>query len=92
MVSDGDDLSTPRLAIELGRALRREAKLLPVPVALLRLGGALTGLRAEIGRLVDSLAVDIAQTRARLAWAPAVSTSEGIARTVDWYRSLPAAR
>jgi nucleoside-diphosphate-sugar epimerase len=92
MVSDGDDLSTPRLAMELGRALSRPVKLLPVPVALLKLGGALTGLRAEIGRLVDSLAVDIAETRARLAWTPAVSTREGIARTVDWYRSLPAAR
>jgi nucleoside-diphosphate-sugar epimerase len=88
MVSDGDDLSTPRLAMELGRALNREAKLLPVPVVLLKLGGALTGRRAEIGRLVDSLAVDIAETRARLAWTPAVSPSEGIACTVAWYCSL----
>lgn len=92
MVSDGDDLSTPRLAIELGRALGRAPKLVPMPVALLRLGGALTGLRAEIGRLVDSLVVDIAETRARLAWTPAVSASEGIARTVAWYRSIPSAR
>jgi nucleoside-diphosphate-sugar epimerase len=92
MVSDGEDLSTPRLAMEIGRALSRQVKLLPVPVALLKLGGALTGLRVEIGRLVDSLAVDIAETRARLAWTPAVSTREGIERTVDWYRSLPAAR
>ena len=89
LVRDGEDLSTPRLAQEIGRALGRAPTLLPVPVRLLRLGGALAGMRAEIGRLVDSLAVDISETRARLAWTPAVLPSEGIARTVAWYRSAP---
>jgi nucleoside-diphosphate-sugar epimerase len=86
-VSDGDDLSTPRLAMELGRALGREPTLVPVPVPLLRLAGVLTGMRAELGRLVDSLRVDVGDTRERLGWTPSVSPSEGIARTVAWYRS-----
>jgi nucleoside-diphosphate-sugar epimerase len=92
LVSDGDDLSTPRLAAELARAMGREARLVPVPPALLRFGGALAGMRAEVGRLVDSLAVDISETRARLAWTPAVSAADGLARTAAWYRSSLHAR
>jgi nucleoside-diphosphate-sugar epimerase len=58
-----------------------------VPVGLLRLGGALTGKRAEIGRLVDSLVVDASETRERLGWRPPFSVREGIADTVRWYRT-----
>jgi len=92
LVGDGDDLSTPRLASEIARALGTSPKLVAVPVPLLKLAGALTGMRAEIGRLVDSLAIDIADTRERLGWTPAVSPSAGIAQTVAWYRSLALAR
>jgi UDP-glucose 4-epimerase len=92
LVADGDDLSTPRLATEIARALDTSPRLVPVPVSLLKLAGALTGMRAEIGRLVDSLAVDIADTRERLGWTPAVSPSAGIAQTVAWYRSRASAR
>jgi UDP-glucose 4-epimerase len=87
LVSDGDDLSTPRLAMELAGAMGRKARLVAVPPTLLKLGGALAGMRAEIGRLVDSLAVDISETRARLSWTPAFSAADGLARTVAWYRS-----
>jgi nucleoside-diphosphate-sugar epimerase len=58
-----------------------------VPVALLRLGGALTGLSTQIGRLVDSLVVDASETRELLRWLPAWSPRQGIAETVRWYRS-----
>lgn len=92
LASDGEDLSTPLLALEMGRALGVQPKLIPVPLSLLKLAGLLTGLRAEIGRLVDSLAIDISETRARLGWQPVISPREGIARTVAWYRSPVVAR
>jgi nucleoside-diphosphate-sugar epimerase len=92
LASDGEDLSTPSLAAEIGRALGAAPKIVPVPVALLKIGAALTGMRAQIGRLVDSLVVDISYTRERLGWMPTVPPREGIARTVDWYRSLGHAR
>ncbi len=44
LAADGDDLSTPQLISEIGRALGTNARLIGVPVALLRLGGALTSL------------------------------------------------
>ena len=68
------------------------ARLISVPVALLRLGGAMSGMGAEIGRLVNSLVIDANETRERLGWRPPFSVSEGIAETVRWYRSAKPAR
>ena len=62
MVSDGEDLSTPELIRRLGSAMGRRVRLLPVPVGLLRLFGALIGRKAEITRLCGSLTVNIEQT------------------------------
>jgi nucleoside-diphosphate-sugar epimerase len=90
LAADGADLSTPQLVSEIGRALGTSARLIGVPAALLRLGGLLTGMGAEIGRLVDSLVVDASETRERLAWRPPCTVNEGIAQTVHWYRSAGA--
>jgi UDP-4-keto-D-QuiNAc 4-reductase len=85
MVSDGADLSTPELITKIGVALRRPARLLPVPVTLLRALGALCGRRAELERLCGSLTVDISSTRSELGWSPPLSVDDGLARTADWY-------
>ena len=92
LVADGSDFSTPQLIAEIARALGRPARLVPLPVALLRALGAVSGRSAEIGRLVDSLVVDAAATRARLGWQPAHSSAEGIAATVRGYRAAASAR
>lgn len=78
LASDGDDLSTPDLIRQMARAMGRSARLVPVPVGLLRLGGRLTGLRAEVGRLVDSLQVDVTPTREAMNWTPPQSVLEGL--------------
>jgi len=87
MVSDGEDLSTPDLVRRIASAMGRRARLLSVPPALLRLGGALTGKGADIRRLCDSLTVDITETRAQLGWSPPLSLDEALTRTVNWYRT-----
>lgn len=87
MVSDGLDLSTPDLLRRIARAMGRPARLLPVPPALLRLAGRLSGLHGEVARLCDSLAVDIAATRVDLGWNPPLPVDEALARTVGWYMS-----
>jgi UDP-N-acetyl-alpha-D-quinovosamine dehydrogenase len=92
LAADGADFSTPRLIAEIAHALGTPARLVPLPVALLRLLGALSGRSAEIGRLVDSLVVDASATRARLGWQPAYSSTDGIAETVRWYRATASAR
>jgi nucleoside-diphosphate-sugar epimerase len=85
MVSDGEDLSTPDLIRCIGSAMGREVRLLPCPVALLRVAGSLIGKRAEVIRLCGSLAVDLTKTREELGWFPPVRVEAGIARTVNWY-------
>lgn len=85
MVSDGHDLSTPELIRGIAAAMHRRARLVKVPVQVLRALGNLTGRAAEIERLCGSLAVDISQTRAALQWSPPLSVDEGLSRTVQWY-------
>jgi UDP-glucose 4-epimerase len=85
MVSDANDLSTPELIRRIAAAMHRRARLLPVPVTLLRAVGSLTGRTGEVRRLCGSLAVDISQTRAVLGWSPPMSVDEGLSRTVAWY-------
>lgn len=85
MVSDGEDVSTPDLIRAIAAAMRRPARLLPVPVSLLQFGGLLLGRRSDVARLCGSLTVDISATRAQLGWAPPLDARESIRRTVEWY-------
>jgi nucleoside-diphosphate-sugar epimerase len=87
MVSDGEDLSTPELIRRIGRAMDRPARLIPVPLAVLRCATALTGRGAEFERLCGSLAVDMCATRTELGWHPSVSLDEGLSRTARWFVS-----
>ncbi len=82
-VSDGEDVSTPQLLRLAGLALGRPARLLPVPVSALRVAARITGRGAEIGRLLDSLQLDISRTKLRLDWSPYVDVATGLSRTVE---------
>jgi nucleoside-diphosphate-sugar epimerase len=86
MVSDAEDLSIADLIRRIGSAMGRPVRLLPVPVGLLRLSGALVGRSAEITRLCGSLVVDITETRTELGWSPCITVDEALARTIAWYR------
>ena len=87
LVSDGRDLSTPEWIRMLAAVMGRPARLLPVPPALLRLGGRLTGRGAEVERLIGSLQLDIESTCETLDWSPPVSVEEGLSRTVAAFRA-----
>ncbi len=82
MVSDGEDLSTPELVRRIARALGKPARLVPVPPALLRLGGTLAGRSDDVARLVDDLVVDSSRIRARLDWTSPCRLGEGLDRSV----------
>ncbi len=92
MASDGEDVSTPELIRRMARAMHRRARLVPLPISLLRAVGSAVGRRAEIMRLCGSLTVDSSSTRDRLGWSPPTSMDEGLERTVEWYRSAGASR
>jgi nucleoside-diphosphate-sugar epimerase len=82
LVSDGEDISTTRLLQRTAMASGRPARLLPVPVALLRAGGVLLGRSDTVNRLCGSLQVDISKARRELQWAPPLSVDEGLRRVV----------
>lgn len=80
MVSDGEDISTSELLRELGKAMGRPARLVPVPPGLLMLGATVLGKRAVAHRVLGSLQVDISDAKALLGWKPPVSLKEGLRR------------
>jgi nucleoside-diphosphate-sugar epimerase len=70
----------------MGRALGRPARLIPVPPSLLRIGATVVGKPAIAQRLCGSLQVDIAKTKALLAWTPPVSVDEGLRKAAEGFR------
>jgi len=84
LVDDGAAVSTPQLIGAICRALGREPRLIPVPPALLRLAGALTGRGGAVSRLCGSLEVDASQFRRDLGWTPPFSMLQGLEQTAAW--------
>ena len=73
LVSDGEDLSTRVLLQRMTSALRKSARLIPVPAALLTLAARAIGKKDVAQSLLGNLQVDISKTRKLLDWSPPVS-------------------
>lgn len=82
LAGDGDDLSTTELLRGVADAMGRPVRLIPVPVALLRLAASALGKKGMAHSLLDSLQVDISKARDLLGWEPPVSVEEGLRRCV----------
>lgn len=85
LAGDGDDLSTTELLRQLGQALGRPARLIPVPAPWLESALGLLGKRDLAQRLCGSLQVDIAKARALLDWTPPVQVAQALRRTAQAY-------
>ncbi|KUZ10079.1 NAD-dependent dehydratase [Burkholderia diffusa] len=86
-VADDDAPSVTGLLRLVGDALGKPARLIAVPSVVLRGLGALTGRRAAIDRLTDSLQLDTGRITRVLGWHPPYTTREGLEATAAWYRS-----
>jgi nucleoside-diphosphate-sugar epimerase len=82
LVSDGEDLSTTDLIRRLARVLDRPARIIPVPVFVLKAGASLLGRGDVAQRLLGSLQVDMSKARRVLGWVPPISVDEGLRRAV----------
>jgi nucleoside-diphosphate-sugar epimerase len=82
-VTDLRDLSLPELLRLIGAALGRPARLVPVPVPLLRM----LLPSAEATRLIGSLAVDGLSLSRATGYHPPFAVEEGLRATAEWYRS-----
>jgi UDP-glucose 4-epimerase len=95
-VSDGTDLSTTDLVREIGLALDRKVRLIPVPPSLFRLAGRLgDGIArvipwplttAALDRLLGSLVVDSSRLREVAGFVPPFTIREGLRETATWFR------
>lgn len=83
LAGDGEDISTTELLRGVGTAMRKPARLIPVPAALLYVGATLLGRRAMAQRLLGSLQVDIGKTRKLLGWQPPYTVAEGLRRCFE---------
>jgi len=90
LVSDDESVSTPELVSRIARVLGRSARLLPAPLALLRMAGMIAGRRDEIRRLTGNLAIDSLRARRLLDWRPPYTLDAGLAQTARWFRSVRA--
>jgi nucleoside-diphosphate-sugar epimerase len=88
LVADGAPVSTAELVAALARALGVADRSWPLPPAILRLAGKLTGRSVEVGRLLDSLALDDSALRQELDWRPPCTMDEGLRLTAEWFRNL----
>jgi nucleoside-diphosphate-sugar epimerase len=80
LASDGEDLSTADLIRRLARAMNRTARLIPVPIPLLRAGAAILGRRDQAQQLLGNLQLDIEHTCNTLNWTPLISVDDGLKR------------
>ncbi len=80
LVSDGRDLSTSELLFEMGQAMNKPARLIPVPSSLIKWGGMVLRRESIVQRLCGSLRVDISHTCNTLGWEPPLTVAEGLQR------------
>lgn len=83
LVSDGHDVSTTELIRGMAQAAGVPARLLQVPVSVLRMAASLLGKADAIDRLCGNLQVDISKARDMLGWVPPVSVAEGLRRAMN---------
>jgi len=86
LISDGEDVSTTELLQKIGKALDKPARLIPIPVGLMRFIAKLLGKADVAERLFGSLQVDSSKARELLGWKPVVNMDEQLAKTVKAYR------
>jgi nucleoside-diphosphate-sugar epimerase len=83
LISDGDDVSTPQLFIEVAKAMGAKINLLPCPIFLLKVLALFTGKRLVLSKLLDYLQIDNSKIKHDLGWKPKVCMGVGLKRTFE---------
>ncbi len=87
LVSDDDDISTPRLVELIAESLGKSASMFSLPPSLLVCAARLIGKSYFATRLCGSLQVDIEKTCCCLGWQPRITAAEGVRIAVQGWRS-----
>lgn len=88
MVCDGEDLSTTDLLVRLAAALEVKARLIDVPLPVLKMGAMMLGQGELLRRLCGSLCVDASKANRLLGWSGPLSVDGGLKATADHFRAM----
>ena len=86
-VSDDRDVSTTELLKTIAAAMDKPARLIKVPLPILKLGSQIIGKPRAYDGLCGSFQLDISQTKQRLGWHAPFSLQDEIATTVAVFLS-----
>lgn len=81
LASDGVDLSTADLLLQLAQGMDRPSRLVRVPPVVLGVAASVVGRKHLWQRLGGSLCVDMEPTRRLLGWTPPVDAGVALQRT-----------
>ena len=84
-ICDGAAVSTPALVSAVGDAFSAPARLIYVPVSILRLAGMMTGRSAMIERLCGNLEVDHAPFSRDARWQAPYNMADGLRACAQAY-------
>ena len=82
LVSDGYDLSTPELIVNLAKALGVKPRLMPIQQRVIEFSAKVFGKKNLAQRICGNLQVDITKARQLLNWEPPYTLDEGLKKTV----------
>lgn len=83
ILKDREDCSPRRLFTAICRELGKPARFLPVPAAMVRLG---TMISKDLLKITGSFRVSSAKIERDIGFTSPISTEEGVAKTVRWYK------
>lgn len=83
LLADGEDVSTSQLIRKLSHAMGKKARLLPIPVLLMKFVARLLGKKDVADRLFGNLQIDSSKARELLNWQPVVSIDEQFKNMVE---------
>jgi len=86
-VADTEVVSTRELAEMISPLIGRPIRSLSIPPSWIRLLGQLLGRSKDADRMLNSVAVSTSKISSILHWTPPYTVEEGLAETVDWYRT-----
>ncbi|BBP45276.1 UDP-glucose 4-epimerase [Thiosulfatimonas sediminis] len=84
LISDGEDISTSDLLRKVAKAYGVKARLLPIPVGLMKFFAQLFGKGSVADRLFGNLQVDSTKARDLLGWVPVISMDDQLQKIVNF--------
>lgn len=80
LVSDNKDISTTQLLREVGKAMGKPVRLLPVHERFLTILAKLSGKQVIAEQLLGDLRVDMSKATKLMGWIPPISVEQGLRR------------